>query len=193
MSFRYIRGPYRDRTGDLHNAIVALSQTELTALFCTQDSQQTSESQFETSCVSRRFFLSFTLRMRSPLLLFVSLLLTSVVMLTCKDKLPSQDDANNITLPDSNLSFSKDIERLFSARCLSCHAGASQPDLSPPSYSSLMNYQPQLVVSGQGSNSLLIQLLDGRAQPEMPPSGARLTQNQIDGIRRWIDEGAINN
>jgi hypothetical protein len=25
-------GPYRGRTGDLHNAIVALSQTELTAL-----------------------------------------------------------------------------------------------------------------------------------------------------------------
>lgn len=25
------RGPYRGRTGDLHNAIVALSQTELTA------------------------------------------------------------------------------------------------------------------------------------------------------------------
>ena len=26
-----IRGPYRDRTGDLHNAIVALSHAELTA------------------------------------------------------------------------------------------------------------------------------------------------------------------
>ena len=26
-------GPYRGRTGDLHNAIVALSQTELTARF----------------------------------------------------------------------------------------------------------------------------------------------------------------
>lgn len=26
-----LSGPYRDRTGDLHNAIVALSQTELTA------------------------------------------------------------------------------------------------------------------------------------------------------------------
>ena len=34
LSFRQIidfRGPYRGRTGDLHNAIVALSQTELTA------------------------------------------------------------------------------------------------------------------------------------------------------------------
>ena len=28
---RFDGGPYRGRTGDLHNAIVALSQTELTA------------------------------------------------------------------------------------------------------------------------------------------------------------------
>jgi hypothetical protein len=28
---RFVGGPYRARTGDLHNAIVALSQTELTA------------------------------------------------------------------------------------------------------------------------------------------------------------------
>jgi hypothetical protein len=27
-----LSGPYRDRTGDLHNAIVALSHAELTAL-----------------------------------------------------------------------------------------------------------------------------------------------------------------
>ncbi len=111
----------------------------------------------------------------------------------CKDQLPNQEDPSTIVLPDSNISYSNDLERLFTARCLGCHAGAYEPNLTPPSFSALMNYQPQLVVAGQGNSSLLVQLLDGRTQPIMPPTGERLTQNQINGIKRWIDEGAVNN
>lgn len=60
-------------------------------------------------------------------------------------------------------------------------------------YANLMSYQPQLVISGQGENSLLVQILDGRAIPQMPPAGERLNDNQINGIKTWIDEGALNN
>jgi hypothetical protein len=44
-----VRGPYRGRTGDLHNAIVALSQTELTAPRLCQYTQRLKESQSRLS------------------------------------------------------------------------------------------------------------------------------------------------
>ena len=125
--------------------------------------------------------------------LFSVLLLLLAFAVGCKDQLPNQEDPSSIVLPDSNVSYSRDIERVFSARCLGCHAGTYEPNMIPPSYGSLVNYQPQLVIATQGQNSLLIQLLDGRTQPFMPPGSEKLTQNQINGIKRWIDEGAQNN
>lgn len=128
----------------------------------------------------------------TTLLLLPIAVLFSVFTIGCKDQLPNQDDASSIVLPDSNVSFSKDVERVFAARCVSCHAGTDAPDLTPPSYSALVNYQPQLVVAGEGANSLLIQILDGRTGPSMPPN-SKLTDNQINGIKQWINEGAVNN
>ena len=43
------RGPYRARTGDLHNAIVALSHAELTAPSCIKYTQGSKQSQSESS------------------------------------------------------------------------------------------------------------------------------------------------
>ena len=129
-----------------------------------------------------------------PLSLMISLAHAFLVVSSgCKDKLPTQRDYLSIVLPDSNISYSKHIEPLFMAACVSCHGGSYAPDLTTPSWSNLMNYQPQLVVSGKGSSSLLVQILNGSTPPIMPPSGAHLTTNQINGIKRWIDEGAYDN
>lgn len=52
-----------------------------------------------------------------------------------------------------------------------------------------------LVVAGSADQSYLIQKMEGNAGIEgdpMPPSGA-LNQDIIDGIRAWIDEGALDN
>ena len=54
-----IRGPYRDRTGDLHNAIVALSHAELTALRDTQYSQVREQCQRECYCSAGEICLHF--------------------------------------------------------------------------------------------------------------------------------------
>jgi len=130
--------------------------------------------------------------MKSSFLFSVFSLFLALI-LGCKDQLPSQNDPSSVVLPDSNLRYSRDIERVFSARCLSCHSGSYEPNLIPPSYGNLMGYQPQLIIAGQSHNSLLIQLLEGTLPPSMPPGSQKLTQNQINGIKRWIDEGALNN
>ena len=189
------RGPYRGRTGDLHNAIVALSQAELTALANIKIAIRCPKvkRKLVVSADSFAYISTFPNPMRPIAISFSAFLLVLSFTTGCKDTLPSQEDSSSIVLPDSNLSYSKDIEPLWLARCVSCHSGSTAPDLTPPSYSNLINYQPSLVVGGDGSNSLLLQILDGRVQPSMPPTGSRLTQNQLNGIKRWIDEGAINN
>ena len=91
------------------------------------------------------------------------------------------------------MSFSQHVQPLFTQKCSGCHGTSDALDLTPPMYASLMSYQPQLVISGEGENSLLVQILDGRAVPQMPPGSERLTDNQIAGIKTWINEGALNN
>ncbi|MEX2115499.1 MAG: hypothetical protein WEB37_01320 [Bacteroidota bacterium] len=115
----------------------------------------------------------------------------SLTVLSCKDESPTQ---GSIVFPSSGISFGQHVQPLFVQRCTSgCHGTPDALDLTPPMYTNLMSYQPQLVILGQGDNSLLVQLLEGRTLPEMPPAGARLTDNQINGIKTWINEGAPNN
>ena len=53
------RGPYRARTGDLHNAIVALSHAELTAPSCVKYTQGSKQSQSEIHCKGNEFSVSY--------------------------------------------------------------------------------------------------------------------------------------
>ncbi len=114
---------------------------------------------------------------------------------SCKDQ---TSRTSNLVLPDSNLSYSRDIEPLFAQTCLGsqCHSGTSPArglDLTPPSYQSLMYHNPTLVAPGAPDNSLLVQRLDGTFAPIMPSNQNPLTSNQIKGVRQWIKEGAKNN
>ncbi len=114
----------------------------------------------------------------------------------CKDELPTEDDAASIVFPDSGVSYGSDLQRLFNARCIGCHTGSNPEttlDLTAPSYGKLMNYQPRLVIAFESGNSLLVQRLDGRVSPRMPLIGSAITQNQLAGVKKWIDEGAVNN
>lgn len=121
----------------------------------------------------------------------------SLVVLSCKDQI-TDPNANPIVFPDAGVSYSKHVEALFQQRCAlsGCHstgAAAAGLTLTMPSYNSLMNHQPRLVNPGSSTNSLLVQRIDGRLSPRMPFDSQPLTANQISGIKKWIDEGALNN
>lgn len=120
-----------------------------------------------------------------------------LIISSCKDQI-EDPNVNPIVFPSSNVSFSQHVETLFQQRCafIGCHAGSSPAaglDLSTPAYSKLMNHQPRLVNAGTSNNSLLVQRIDGRLSPQMPFNREPLTANQINGIEKWIDEGALNN
>lgn len=115
----------------------------------------------------------------------------------CKDQV-TDPNVDPVVFPTSNVSYSKHVELLFQQRCAvgGCHSvgtAAGGLALTMPSYNNLMNHQPRLVNAGASNNSLLIQRVDGRLAPQMPFDAQPLNANQINGLKKWIDEGALNN
>lgn len=136
----------------------------------------------------RRFF---------PLVLVAAVGISGIICASCEDEV-SGLGPSTVVFPDSGVSYSSHVEALFRQSCANshCHGGgdpAAGLDLDTPSYRSLMDHHPRLVLSGDGANSLLILRLTGEVGQQMPLRMQSLSDNQINGIRRWIDEGAVNN
>lgn len=85
---------------------------------------------------------------------------------------------------------------LFAPKCVSCHGANGQaPDLSPQgALSSLVGVEGAggvvRVVPGDASASLLFQKLDGSAAGSRMPLGGMATQEEIERVRDWINQGA---
>lgn len=132
-----------------------------------------------------------------PLALVFAIGVSGIICASCEDELTGLGPSN-VVFPDSGVSYSRHVDALFQQSCASaqCHGGsapAADLDLQMPSYRALVDHRPRLVLSGDGANSLLILRLTGEVGARMPLRLAPLTDNQIRGIRRWIDEGAVNN
>ncbi len=48
----------------------------------------------------------------------------------------------------------------------------------------------KIIVAGKSADSRLYQLISGKTMPSMPMDGSKLSPEQIDTIRAWIDAGA---
>jgi hypothetical protein len=134
----------------------------------------------------------FSISLGALLLLFFI-----VTMSSCKDEV-TDSHTSTIIFPDSVISFTKHVQPLFRETCLGgqCHSSyqpAKNLNLETDVWHSLIDYQPQIVLPRKGKESLLIMYLDGRLQPQMPLRSQPLTQNQVTGVKKWIDEGALPN
>ncbi len=105
------------------------------------------------------------------------------------------------------VSFKSDVDPILKARCLSCHSpggeGYAASGFSVESYQSLMKgtrYGP-VIVPGSSIGSTLARLIEHKADASiaMPKSqhpgmaSEYLPQEQIDTIKKWIDQGAKDN
>jgi uncharacterized membrane protein len=122
-------------------------------------------------------------------------LLISIGLVSCKDT--TTNPSSEIVFPNDSVSFSKQVEPLFQQKCAHspCHGGsapAADLNLTYPSYTSLLS-SPGLVIPGDANHSTLVQHLEGKFSPMPPPNFPQLTQNQITGIKTWINEGAKPN
>lgn len=100
------------------------------------------------------------------------------------------------TAPDQP-SYAMHIQPIFTANCTfsGCHGSNPPSGLFLTSWQQVMaggNSGPA-VIPGNAQDSLLVKRIEGRITPRMPLNRDPLCQFQIETIRRWIDQGALNN
>lgn len=100
-----------------------------------------------------------------------------------------------------DISYSADVRPILEKYCLDCHvpggAGHAASGFDMSSYESLMkggNFGP-FVIPGDPLTSTLNMLVEGRADPSirMPHGRGTLTEDEIETLRVWVQQGARNN
>ena len=99
------------------------------------------------------------------------------------------------------VSYSDQIKPLLTQYCLECHQpggkGYEKSGLSMVNYDSLMKGTKlgPVIKPGSAESSTLYRLVAGKADPSirMPHEREPLTKADIQLIKNWIDQGAMNN
>ncbi|HYE75568.1 MAG TPA: c-type cytochrome domain-containing protein, partial [Blastocatellia bacterium] len=90
--------------------------------------------------------------------------------------------------------FVRDIEPIFAASCYSCHGAkkaAGQLRLDTKELAMKGGMSGQIIIAGNSKDSRLMHRILGLGGEKQMPLGADpLKPEQIELIRRWIDEGA---
>ncbi len=87
------------------------------------------------------------------------------------------------------VSFTKQVVPILTARCGGCHVTKASGMFSMATYASLMKGPPAglVIFKGDGKGSVLIEKID---DAEMPPNGQKIPAPEIEVLRKWITEGA---
>ncbi len=130
--------------------------------------------------ISNKYFLIF----------FFFIIIFSTLFTGCDDTLTN--------VPDSNVSFADHIYPVFQVKCAfsGCHAQPNPANGIDLSTWAGVTADPNIVFPGEPELSRLIWAIEARAGiSPMPPAGftTPMTLDQIEGIRTWIDEGALDN
>lgn len=117
----------------------------------------------------------------------------AIIAFCCKDN--PTDSGTNDTFPASNLSYSQHIQPIFNTYCatIDCHDSYSQADnLILSSYYDA-TARAGIIIKNNANASVLVQRIEGKIQPQMPPNRPPLSTNKSTAIKTWINEGAKNN
>ncbi len=132
---------------------------------------------------------------------FFIVILTICFALSCKD---DQDcigpdcSPSDVIFPIDSVKYSLHVQPLFNQTCglVGCHSQQETGDrLKLDTYENLRYGVRGLpvVVPGSPGTSELVLRIEGRSSQRMPLGRNPLNQNQINGIRTWIAEGARRN
>ena len=99
------------------------------------------------------------------------------------------------------ISYQADVQPILKQYCLECHVaggdGYAKSGLLMSSHESLMKGTKfgSIVKPGDSLGSVLIQLVEGRADPsiKMPHGKASLPKEKIELLKQWVAQGAKNN
>lgn len=113
----------------------------------------------------------------------------------CDDTI-TNEQLDNVDIPDENVSYNDHILPLMMGKCAYSHCHSDEMragGLSLTSYiATTADYT--IVTPYNPDNSRLVWAIEGTGVYPMPPIGYPVfTPDQIQGVRTWIEEGAKNN
>jgi len=101
------------------------------------------------------------------------------------------------------ISFQSDIDPILHDKCQQCHVppngiGYVKTGLNMQSYDTLMQGTlfGKVIIPGDSKRSVINKLVEGRAGESMRmPHGEakKLTAEEVEDFRLWVDQGALNN
>ncbi|MEM7456682.1 MAG: c-type cytochrome domain-containing protein [Planctomycetota bacterium] len=98
------------------------------------------------------------------------------------------------SLGGQEVDYSTEVQPLLQKYCAACHNEAdSEGEFVVDSYDSIMSGgdSDEVVIPGERNSSLMYLMMTGEVLPEMPPGDhPQLTEDQIELVGRWIDQGA---
>src|SRR5882724_11417449 len=92
----------------------------------------------------------------------------------------------------ADVDFNRDVHPILAEHCFACHGGDKRSGgLSLRAYEEALKggRTGPVILPGHSVESLLVRRVTATTSP-MPPQGPRLTAEEINVIRNWIDTGA---
>jgi hypothetical protein len=133
-----------------------------------------------------------------PFLRVLGTLPFSLGLLLLSPSAQQQDPTGKKPLPPPvarTVDYQRDVQPILGQRCYACHGPSMQMNgLRLDDRVSILNggYSGAAIKPGASAESRLIQMVSGAIEGKaMPPSGDRLTPEQIGLLRAWIDQGAV--
>lgn len=106
---------------------------------------------------------------------------------------PTVEATQSSEIVTGNVSFTNQVLPVLQTYCVECHGGVrTREGLNLTSYDGLMfgSFNGVVLIPSNANESLLVQLIQ---QGEMPPRGAAPSNEELQVIIDWINQGAINN
>lgn len=106
---------------------------------------------------------------------------------------PATEAPTQAAETSAGISFANDVAPIFEASCNKCHGIEEVKEgLDLTTYEGVMagSFNGAVVVPGNANESYLVQQV---AEGEMPKRGLGLTDQQIQIIADWVNQGAQNN
>lgn len=102
---------------------------------------------------------------------------------------PLEAAAKGTVPAGGGVSFVKQVLPVLNARCGGCHIRNTRGMFSMATYESLMKGPPagRVIFPGDLKGSVLIEKVEGK---EMPPNGAGIPAEELDTLKKWVEQGA---
>ncbi|HTR82750.1 MAG TPA: hypothetical protein VMM58_14065 [Bacteroidota bacterium] len=123
--------------------------------------------------------------------LFVTTVVAGLLFISsCKDSSNPISNLDQIVFPDTGISYQKQVQVLFNVGCAysGCH-DASDKTLNLTVYGGWYS-DPLVIIPKDTSKSRFVWNIEAKPGSAPMPPAKPLSDNQINGLKRWILEGA---